>query len=254
MADWASTSGGTPEILICKDAAALAREAAGVVVSEAQRCIGQRGRFTFALSGGSTPRVIYGMLAQQPLKSQVDWSRVHFFWGDERSVSVDHADSNYRMAREVLLDDIGAPPEHIHRMEAEREDRDAAAAEYQATIEKVFGVHPPQLPRFDLIWLGMGDDGHTVSLFPGTSALHETTRWVVPNFVPKFNTFRMTFTAPLINNAALVIFLVVGEGKATVLQAVLRGPREPERLPSQLIRPTAGRLVWMSDQSAARML
>lgn len=253
MADGTLSSREIPEILICENADELAQKAASNLVLDAQRCISQRGRFTFALSGGSTPRISYGILAREPLKSQVDWGRIHFFWSDERSVPAGHADSNYRMACEALLDHLNVPPEHIHRMEAEREDRDAAAAEYQATIEKVFGVHPPQLPRFDSIWLGMGDNGHTASLFPGTHALHENVRWVVPNLVPKFSTYRMTFTSPLINAANTVMFLVAGEEKAAVLKEVLQGSFDPERLPSQLIKPSSGRLVWIVDRAAAKL-
>lgn len=254
MADGTLSSREIPEIFICEGAGALAQKAASNLVLEAQRCISQRGRFTFAMSGGNTPRISYGFLAREPLRSQVDWERVHFFWGDERSVPAGHANSNYRMACEALLDHLNVPPEHIHRMEAEREDLDAAAAEYQATIEKVFGVHPPQLPRFDVVLLGIGEDGHTASLFPWTNAIKETTRWVVPNFIPKFSAFRLTFTAPVINAASTVMFLVSGEEKAGVLKEVLQGPSDPERLPSQLIKPAQGRLVWIVDRAAARLL
>jgi 6-phosphogluconolactonase len=213
-----------------------------------------RERFTVALSGGSTPRRLYQILAEEPYRSQMDWKRMEVFWGDERCVPPDDKESNYRMAREALLSKVPIPPDHVHRMEAERPDLDAAARAYQETLARVFGVPPDgELPALDLVLLGMGPDGHTASLFPGTAALQETKRWVVPNYVPRLAAHRLTLTVPVLNHAHQVLFLVAGADKAERLAEVLEGPHEPTRLPSQLIRP-AGQLVWFLDKAAASRL
>lgn len=240
---------------IVEDAEALAQTAAQTFVQSCREAIVARGRFTVALSGGSTPKRLYQHLAQTPLKDAVDWSRVEFFWGDERTVPPDHPDSNYRMAREAMLEPLAIPAGQIHRMPAERSDLDRAAQEYQVEIARVCHASaddPP--PSLDLVFLGMGSDGHTASLFPHTAALRETARWVVANFVPKFNANRMTMTAPMINSAAQVAFLAAGEDKAAVLAEVLTGPTDTDRLPSQLIRPISGRLTWLIDRASARLL
>jgi 6-phosphogluconolactonase len=233
----------------------VAVTAAHEFVRLANDAVAARGRFSVALSGGSTPRRLYQLLADKPFRDQIDWNKIEIFWGDERGVPPTHPDSNYRMAREALLDKVPIPAAHIHRMAAEREDRDAAARNYQAEIARVEQVAPEgEPPPIDLVLLGMGPDGHTASLFPGTSALHETARWVIPNFVPKFNAHRMTLTTPILNRAAQVMFLVVGPDKAAPLAEVLEGPPDPERLPSQLIRPGPGRLLWLVDSAAASRL
>jgi len=237
------------------DAEAVSRAAAEEFVRSAGETLAVRGRFTVALSGGSTPKRLYQLLAGEPFRDQVDWKKVEIFWGDERSVPPDHQDSNYRMAREAMLEKLPIPTGQVHRLEAERSDRDAAAREYQQTLARVFGVSvdgPP--PAFDLVLLGMGPDGHTASLFPGTTALKETTRWVVVNFVPKFNTDRLTLTAPVLNRAREVLFLVAGADKVQPLREVLEGPPDIQRLPSQLIRPSEGRLLWFVDRQAAAQL
>jgi 6-phosphogluconolactonase len=245
----------TATIRKVEDAEQVSRTAAEEFVRLAREAIGARGRFTVALSGGSTPRRLFEILAEAPFRDQVDWSKVEFFWGDERSVPPDHKDSNYRMANEALLKKITVPAGHIHRLQADREDRDAAACDYQAEIAKTFGVSPEgDPPVFDLVLLGMGPDGHTASLFPSTTALKETQRWVVPNYVPKFSTFRLTLTPRILNRAAQILFLVAGADKAGPLHEVLEGPPDTERLPSQLIRPTTGRLVWLVDKTAAAQL
>src|SRR5205807_8375702 len=188
-----------------------------------------RGRFTVALSGGPTPRRLFQILAEVPFRDQVDWDKVEFFWGDERSAPPDHKDSNYRMASEALLQRIPVPITRIHRMQAERADRDVAAREYQAELARVFGVAADgEPPVFDLVLLGMGPDAHTASLFPGTTALKETTRWVVPNYVPKFSTYRLTMTPRILNRAAQVMFLVAGPDKAAPLAEVLEGPSDTD--------------------------
>lgn len=233
------------------DAEAVSQAAA----REFDRCsveaIASRGKFTVALSGGSTPRRLYQILADPPYRDKINWSNVEIFWGDERSVAPDHADSNYRMASEAMLTRLPIPAERVHRMQAERQDRDKAAQEYQAEIARVCGVTPTgEPPVFDLILLGMGPDAHTASLFPGSTALRETTKWVVPNWVEKFKTFRLTMTRPMINKAREVLFLVAGKDKTDPLKCVFCGPSEPEKYPSQLICPTTGLLVWYLDVAA----
>ena len=237
------------------DAKQLSRAAADEWVRIAKAAIAARGRFTIALGGGSTPRLLYQLMAEEPLRSQVDWRRVEFFWGDERAVPPEHADSNYGMADKALLKKLALPAAQMHRMEAERTDRDAAARDYQAELARVHGVSADgEPPVLDLVLLGMGPDGHTASLFPHTTALKETRRWVVSNFVPKFNADRLTMTTAILNRAANVLFLVAGADKAPVLVEVLEGPPDPERLPSQTIQPAAGTLTWLVDEAAAANL
>jgi 6-phosphogluconolactonase len=236
------------------DAEAVSRAAADEFVRLAGAAILARGRFAVVLSGGSTPKRMYQLLAEPEWASKVDWPKVHLFWGDERAVPPDHPDSNYGMAKAALLDKLPGPGPQVHRMEAEQLEQRAGAAaldSYRSAIATVFGVaRDGDPPSFDLILLGMGPDGHTASLFPHTTALGQPKRWVVGNFVPKFNAMRMTFTATLINRAAEVLFLVAGADKAAVLAEVLEGPPDPDRLPSQLIKP-AGRLRWFVDAAAA---
>jgi 6-phosphogluconolactonase len=243
-----------PNIRTFADAEAVSQAAAHEFVRCAREAVAARGRFVVAFSGGSTPKRLYQLLAEPPHRDQIDWNRIEVFWGDERSVPPDHKDSNYNMAREALLSRVPIPPGQVHRIEAERQDRDAAAREYQAAIAAVFGVSPADPPpSLDLILLGMGPDGHTASLFPGTTALTETTRWVVVNWVEKFHTDRVTLTAPILNAAREVLFLVAGADKAEPLAGVLEGPPNVQLLPSQLIHP-AGQLVWFLDRAAAANL
>lgn len=242
----------TIRILPTKEA--IFRASANEFCCLAEDAIRARGKFTVALSGGSTPRGLYELLTTDNYKNQVDWPKVEFFWGDERSVPPDNKDSNYHMAQETLLSKLAVPEARVHRLEAERSDRDQAARDYETQIAKVFGVKvdgPP--PAFDLILLGMGPCGHTASLFPHTTALKETQRWVVVNHVAKFNTDRVTFTRPLLNNAAQVIFLVSGADKAVALAEVLEGKPNADEYPSQLIQPK-GELLWLIDSAAAAQL
>ena len=244
-----------PIIRTFPDAEAVSRGASEEFVRCAREAIAARGRFIVTLSGGSTPKRMFEMLADKPCRDQVEWAKVHIFWGDERSVPPDHKDSNYRMAHEAMLARLPIPVAQIHRIEAERTDRDAAAHDYQTAIAKTLGVDakgPP--PAFDLVLLGMGPDGHTASLFPGTTALTETTRWVVVNFVPKFNTDRVTLTTSILNKARQVLFLVAGADKTQPLFEVIEGPPDTTRLPSQLIKPTAGALIWFVDRLAVAKL
>lgn len=229
------------------DSESLARAAAELFVQCAQEAIAARGRFLVALSGGSTPKAMHHILADA-MRDQVAWDHVHVFWGDERCVPPDHADSNYRMARETLLDHVPIPPEQVYRVHAEL-DPQAAAETYARTLQV-------QLPdgRFDLIYLGMGYDGHTLSLFPHTEALRESERWVVANYVPTLEAWRLTTTPALDNQARCIAFLVSGEKKADALHAVLRGAHLPEQYPAQLIQPREGDLLWYVDTEAARLL
>jgi 6-phosphogluconolactonase len=239
-----------PEVRFVADAAALAREAASIFVRLANEAVEAKGSFAVALSGGSTPKALFGLLAGEYL-DRVPWRGTNFFWGDERHVPPDHPDSNYRMTREAMLSTAPVPPENVHRIEAENPDAAAAAAAYEKTLEQWFGTQPGEFPRFDLVLLGMGPDGHTASLFPHTTALHESTRSVVANWVPKFDAYRITLTAPVLNNAANVLFLVAGPDKAEALHEVLEGAPNPDEYPSQLVRPTSGSLLWLVDRAAA---
>jgi 6-phosphogluconolactonase len=232
----------------------LFHAAAAKLVEEARSAIAARSRFTVALAGGSTPQTLYELLAVEPYRSQVAWSKVEWFWGDERAVGPDDPESNFRMARQALLSKVEADASKVHRLCGEAVPLATAAEEYQRELARVFGVPtdgPP--PSFDLVLLGMGGDGHTASLFPFTAALDEQKRWVTANDVPQLNARRLTVTYPVLNAAASVVFLVTGVGKAKVLREVLQGPHDPRRLPSQAVRP-AGSLHWFVDHSAASQL
>jgi 6-phosphogluconolactonase len=239
------------KILILNDASQVARAAADRFVELARAAIDERGRFSVALAGGSTPKRAYELLASDEDKDRLDWSRVHIFFGDERCVPPDDAESNYRMANEAMLSRLPIPPQNIHRMQGVG-DAVANARLYEDELRTYF--NDASWPSFDLILLGMGDDGHTASLFPRSPALTEQQAWVVANWVEKFNAFRITLTAPAINHAAHIVFLVTGENKAERLAEVLRDEREPERLPSQLINPVDGSLEWFVDKSASAHL
>ncbi|HXB55620.1 MAG TPA: 6-phosphogluconolactonase [Vicinamibacteria bacterium] len=242
------------EIRVVEDGAELARAGADEFRGRALEAVAAGGAFRVVLSGGSTPRSLFSLLAGEPYRAQLPWDAIHFFWGDERPVPPDHPDSNYGMARETLLSRVPVPPANVHRIPGEEEDAGAAAAAYERTLKGFFRLTGEERPRFDLVYLGLGPDGHTASLFPGTKALHEERRLVVANWVGKLYTHRITLTAPVLNAAALVVFLVAGADKAVPLKAVLEGPREPDQLPAQLVRPEGGRLVWLVDRSAAARL
>jgi 6-phosphogluconolactonase len=235
------------------DGQELALKAARSFARLADQYVVGSGRFTVALSGGSTPKIMLSLLAGDPFRDTVPWSSIYFFWGDERTVPPDHNDSNYRMATEALLSHVPVPSENVFRIPADDPDPEKAAADYEKTISDFFQIKGGQ-PRFDLIMLGMGPDGHTASLFPGTTALKVTDRIVVSNWVEKFNTYRITLTAPAINAARNVMFLAGGADKAETLKGVLEGPYIPDTYPSQMIRPQDGSLFWMVDEAAARLL
>ena len=249
------TSGeNRPTVQVYADPSALAHAAADLFVARARDAIERHHRFCIALAGGSTPRALYSLLAAPPYHDQVNWGRVWVFWGDERTVPPYDPESNYRMARETLLFHVPVPSTQVFRMLGEHPDPAMAASLYEVTMRRAFALAPNELPRFDLILLGTGPDGHTASLFPHTAALDVTDRLVVANRGEKLATTRLTLTAPVLNNAALVTFLVAGDDKADVLARVLEGPRQQEDLPSQLIAPSHGDLIWMVDQAAARGL
>lgn len=248
------TEMGQPaEILVSDDPPALAEAAARDIVDVALDAVAARGRFTIALAGGSTPRATYERLAQPPLRDRMPWDRTWVFFGDERGVGPEHADSNYRMANQALLSKVPVPPAQITRIHGEAADPEAAASEYARRIGEVFACKRGELPRFDLVLLGMGVDGHIGSLFPGSPVLKEVFRPVAAVHaaaasIPQ----RFTFTFPVINAAAHVMFLVAGAEKAKVLKAVLGEPNSS--LPAAMVRPTNGRLVWLIDRPAAALL
>ena len=238
------------DIRIYPDAASLARAASEHFVTLAAEAIAARRRFAVALSGGSTPRATYALLADDEFAARLDWSCVHVFWGDERCVPPDHPGSNFRLADEALLSHIPIPSDNIHRVHGEL-GPEAAAQAYAAALRTFFGT---TWPRFDLVLLGMGSDGHTASLFPGSPALRETARSVVAVTACYQDrpAHRVTLTPPAINAARQVLFLVTGTAKAETLQAVLEGPEGP--YPAQRIRPTSGQLIWLVDVEAASRL
>ena len=238
------------DIRICEDATALAHQTTEEFVRLAQESVAARGRFTVALAGGSTPKAAYALLVSAAYRDRVPWQQTHFFWGDERHVPPDHDDSNYRMAYEAMLSKVTIPAAHIHRMSAEKEAQQAAD-EYEATLQTAFGLMAGVLPRFDLILLGMGPDGHTASLFPGTAAVHESQRLVAAPWVEKLHTFRITLTPPMLCNAAHVVFAAGGADKTEALQSVLHDPYQPDLYPSQVVKPTHGTLLWLVDKAAA---
>jgi len=231
----------------------LFQAAAEEVIRSATDAVAQRGRFTIALSGGSTPRNLYTLIAANASAS-LPWDRMFFFWSDERHVPPDDPESNYGMARDTLLSKVAIPPANIFPIPAENPDASAAAETYEQTLRKFFAVGPGEFPRFDLILLGMGPDGHTASLFPETSALQAKSRLVVANWVEKLKASRITFTLPVLNAARCVAFLVSGADKAAVLHEVLEGDGPAEKYPSKLVRPSEGKLIWFVDRAAASEL
>lgn len=225
----------------------LVQAVAEKIVSLASAAIVARGKFSFALSGGKTPPPLYRLLATEPFARRINWEHVHVFWSDERCVPPDHPDSNYRMARETLLDHVPLPSGNIYRMRGELEPA-AAATDYEQTLRLFFD----QQPTFDLHLLGIGPDGHTASLYPGTVALTEEKRWVVANHVEKLNAWRITMSPPALNAAASVIFMVSGQNKAEALREVLEGTADPVQYPAKMIQPQTA--LWMVDEQAAALL
>lgn len=234
---------------------ALARAGAEEFAIQSKKSINEKSIFTVVLSGGSTPQKLFSILAEDiSYAKDIDWNNIHFFWGDERSVSPDNPDSNYKMAFDAMLSKLPIPESNIHRMKGELKDLDQAAIDYEMEIRNFFELKQNKFPTFDLAYLGVGNDGHTASLFPGTKALNEDSRIAVANWIGKLNTTRITLTASVFNHASNVVFLVSGDDKAPPLKSILEGNYEPLQLPSQLIRPANGKLLWLIDQKAAVLL
>jgi 6-phosphogluconolactonase len=229
----------------------LFQAAAQEFATRAENSVKDHGRFCVALSGGSTPKGLFTQLATGGAFPNIPWDKVFLFWGDERHVPPDHADSNYRMTKESLLSKVPIPSANVFRIKAETEDAGAAAGEYEQTLKICFGLRSGELPRFDLVLQGMGSEGHTASLFPGSPALEEQGRLVVAPWVEKFNTYRISLTFPVFDNAACVLFLVAGKDKAPALKDVFENPGN---LPASRIRPTHGELLWFVDRDAASAL
>ena len=238
------------DVRILPDSEHLASAVAEHFVALAGEAIAARGLFSVALSGGSTPLAAYALLATGEYAVRVDWGRIHVFWGDERCVPPDHVDSNYRMAREALLDNVSVPQQHVHRLRGGACPRDVAVL-YEVELRKIFRAG---VPRFDLILLGLGQDGHTASLFPGAEVLDEQRRWVVAHYVDSVQGWRVTLSPLVINAARNVTFIVSGADKSDVVREVLEGPSQPYLLPAQLVKPDEGHLLWLLDEEAAALL
>lgn len=241
----------TPEIAVLPDVPAIAREAADRIVALAGQVQQQGRNFSLALSGGSTPKPLYELLATEPYRSRIDWARVEIYFGDERCVPPNHPESNYRMADLALLSKVPIPPTQIHRMRGEIEP-EQAGKEYDQLLAEKFG----DAGGIDVNLLGLGDDGHTASLFPGTPGVRETSRLAMAQFVEHSTTgksWRITMTAPFINRSGVAMFLTAGAKKAPALQQILEGDRNPEKYPAQLIDPEKTQVVWLLDVAAAAM-
>ena len=243
--------GGTgSELVVCPDAFHVAQAAARRFVHAAGSFIASEGSFSVALAGGNTPRGLYRQLASSEFRSQVDWQKIHLFWGDERAVPVDQPDSNFRMAQCELLGHIPIPPVNVHRMEADRPELEAAIQQYERLLQRYLRLDSRGFPRFHFIILGIGRDGHTASLFPESPELHEASRWVTTTVSPVLGNLRMTLTLPLLNAAHQVLFLVTGADKAEVLGAVITNPGDLS-LPAGLVTAPDGRRTIIADEEAA---
>jgi 6-phosphogluconolactonase len=241
------------EIRISTTPQELFAAAAEEVARSVHEAVSDRGRFAIALSGGSTPKSLYNLLATNA-KTSLPWDKMFFFWGDERHVPPTDNDSNYRMVDEAMLSKVPVPPANVFRFQAENPDAVAVANAYEETLRKFFGVKAGEVPRFDLILLGLGPDGHTASLFPGTAGLQEKSRLVIANWVEKLKTHRLSFTFPVLNAGRTVAFLVSGTDKASVLHLVLEDNVAGEQYPARLIQPKDGKLIWFLDRAAASAL
>jgi 6-phosphogluconolactonase len=243
------------EVFVFPDAASLTRRAADEFLKSVNEAIAEKGSSTVALAGGSTPKALYSLLTEGSMySSKIPWQKMHFFFGDERHAPPDNSESNFHMANQTLFSKGLVKPEQITRIRGEYADTEKAALEYEQALRAYFKLRDGEYPRFDLVLLGMGEEGHTLSLFPGTKALHATNRIVVRNWVGKLYTERITLTVAAANQAKRVIFSVTREDKALALKAVLEGPYEPEQLPAQFIQPANGTLLWLVDQAAGSKL
>ena len=248
-------STATSEIIIVEDLQAMSRTAADLFLERADAILKTRPFFSVVLSGGSTPKDLYSLIASDPgIKDNIGWEKVHLFWGDERHVPPDHSQSNFRMAHDAMLSELPLPPENIHRIPSADDDARRAARRYEQELIHFFQLKDDQCPRFDLIWLGLGDDGHTASLFPQSDALTEQKHLVTANWVQKLQSHRITMTLPVLNHAECIMFLVSGVGKAQILKQILEGEGQKPQLPAQLIQPRQGKLYWVVDRAAASEL
>jgi len=240
------------EIVIASDSESLAKAAARLLTDKGKTAVADRGVFALAVSGGSTPKRLFELLADEngPFFNTLPWKETQIFWVDERHVPPDSKESNYRMTREAMLSHAPIPESNIHRIISEHPSAQDAAVQYEAKLKAFFNG----LPQFDLTILGLGEDGHTASIFPGSPVLNENIRFVAAPWVEKLNTFRITLTLPVLNNSVSTAFLVSGKGKSEILREVLEGKFDPSKLPSQAIRPTNGELKWMVDTEAASLL
>ena len=246
---------GNSEIVVLEDVTALSYKAAEIFVRCISEALSRKARFSVALSGGSTPKALFSLLVEDDsFTNKIPWDKIHFFWGDERHVPPQDAQSNFRMADEMMLTKAHVRAGNIHRIPTEQSDSAKVAQDYEKELKIFFELATDQLPVFDFNLLGLGPDGHTASLFPGTKALYQNNRMVVANWVETFQTHRITMTAPVLNNADTIVFLVSGKEKAEVLQKILEGDHQPDLLPAQLIQPTHGKLIWLVDQAAAGRL
>jgi len=234
---------------VFRDPAEVARAAAHLFVEQNRKAVAQSDGFCVALSGGSTPKLLYELLVNpaEPFREQIDWEKTFFFFSDERNVPPNHPDSNYRMVYEAMF--AHAPKTNVYRIPGEKRAAEAAE-DYEATLVEVFGA---DVPEFDLVLLGLGEDGHTASLFPGSPALKETERLVVAPWVEKLNAYRITMTLPVLNNGKSVVFLVTGASKAEILRTLMNTDRNPDLYPAQAISPTSGAVSWLVDEAAARL-
>jgi 6-phosphogluconolactonase len=237
-------------VIVCRDIQELSQKAAAEFIRLAQEAVGRTGRFTVALSGGSTPLALYSLLASPGYCERIPWSQVHLYFGDERCVPPQHADSNFHMVQETLLAKIILPRENCYRIAGEL-DPAVAAADYEQQLRKLFGVPAGGVPRFDLMLLGLGVEGHTASLFPGSDALTDQQHLVVATFVEKLQAHRVTLTLPVINHAAQVLFLVAGKDKAPVVEQIVGTLPEAAELPAARVQPIDGGLIWLITQDAA---
>lgn len=243
-----------PEVHIFSDPHELAEKAADFFLKSGEQAIAASNRFLVVLSGGTTPKMLYSILTSQNSARRLDWSKVQFLFGDERCVPPSHPDSNFAMANETLFIPLQISPTQIHRMRGE-DPPEIAAYQYEVTLRRLTAAVPGEWPVLDLILLGMGNDGHTASLFPGTASLNERTRWVVPSLAPQGTRSRLTLTLAVINHASVILFLVTGPNKAPVLRHVLeRQPTDSVLYPSELVQPESGRLLWYLDRAAASEL
>jgi 6-phosphogluconolactonase len=241
------------EIIIGRDVDELNRKAAELFIALANKAIQQSGQFTVALSGGSTPKGLYSLLASPDYKERVDWSRIHLFWGDERCVPPDHTESNFRMVQESLLSKVRIPSQNVHRMMGEKEP-EQAAAEYEEHLRQFFHLSRGAVPRFDLIFLGLGEDGHAASLFPGSPALDDTEHLVATVYVERLKAPRLTMTLPVINAAAEIVFLVAGQSKSPAVKELLSASSQKLNYPAAKVKPVNGHVTWLVTQDAGESL